>query len=278
MRLILALCLFALPLLAQNNPFADPATVAQWQPFVAAASADNYYPTNIGAGYYPVFVYDADSISGATVASWPDYAGSGYALTNTVSKGPDTASAALNGHNTALFNGTDRYMRAGQPDVPVAYEVMMVARLTNGANKYFFHTANTPRVQLLTAGGGNIQLDAGGVITGAAASWSEKFMVWNFQVSFHGTNGFVATNGVLLHAAGVRPTGSQTNEFGNASWSLGAYFFPPTTVGGYSGIDVAWIGLYPTNLATTGVRGDLEAGSVRSNLFNWLTNRYALAP
>lgn len=260
-----AILLFLVTLLSASAQI-PPGVMQDLLGVASVQTATTFNPTNI-SGVAPVAYWIGDNWSSGT-RTLKDIFTNSWNLTNDNSAWNPT-SGTLNGHTIIKFGegGNINGTLANQAFVSASpFEVVMVYRFNSSypnATRYLFSNPDGSVYWALFAGGtGQHYLNNDGshyFSIPANSLATNKWMVFNFV--FNGASSAIYTNCATL-AAGTAGT-----------WSLTNFWLGGKAMGN---------GAYPADIAEIGVySGTLGAGAWsanRSNLFNYLTNKYAITP
>jgi len=277
----LIICLLSLSCFGQAFTFRDPAFVG----IVAtpAAAGGSFSPTNI-AGVASTGWWVADNITAADMTSdgknnmtnWTDTGQYHYTLTNRqagANKWPTNVVAGVNGHNymrciqsspfTICMN-TSRYTNnTGY------HEIVMVARVweapilnatmldsNNGTDRNLISFDASAKIQIRTLPGGSY--------VGNQTAITNKWMVFDF-VFAGASSGWFSNN---ICASGVVNPGTGPCD--------GLVIGGNSALAASCSVDYAEICTYSNALGTVPTIGTWSSSANRSNLYNYLTNKYAI--
>jgi hypothetical protein len=263
MRTLYLLLVSACACFGQPFTFLDPAFVCHTN--VATGEwVDTYYPTNI-AGIYTWYVADGNySVVGANAWLTNLTVNSGLELTNVESgKSPTYNAAALNGRGVLVFDGANDYLKSVNYTSSQPHEVWLVIKqvIASDANHFFFDSVtSSARNTLISISDKTYDIFAGSDSYSAVNSViTNKWYVLSGLFNGNLNASKIYTNNVLMvnSSAGTQAIGGFT---------LGSRYsltFP-------ANISLAELITFRTNL-------DHAATGVASNLFNYITNKYAIS-
>lgn len=200
----------------------------------SSGTVSNFYATNYGT---PLAWYSPAGISsfGSTnvITNWSDGWINGWHLTNAgVANLPKSATkGSLNGFSTAIFDGSDDYLRQAAFTSPPPVEVWMVLKnrgTTNiGANKFILDSVNTSfRTYLVQQPSSTIRLGNSGTLDSPTISdnLTNKWFVLTVMYRA-GASATMWTNNVIWSNAGIGMNGtwsgitlSAKNDLTGAIW------------------------------------------------------------
>ncbi len=257
---------------AQFN-FADVAFMGEATnvPVVTASSAPSFVATNLDG--YPCYAFyfasNAYYTTASGLATWANLSSGGSALDLT-NKSSGTASqpgyrtTAYNNHPALLFDGADDYLRSTVHSLTQPFEIWLVTTVTNHANAikhYWDDDANSSRYfAYQSADHSTFSYSAGTAVNQPVYYLSNKLFV--ITVVCNGASSQFYTNNVKVGADANAGTGAGTGLTLGSRFSFDQRW--------YNGDCLQFI-IFNTNLSRT------ATGSA-SNLFNWITNLYAMSP
>lgn len=269
MRHLFTLLLFCAVASGQPFTFNDPALLGQKMP-VAAVGGAPWVPTN-DATYIPKLWASAEYYyTNGSVVTLPDLGSLGNHLTNSAAAGvwPGYTASGPNGKPYISFDGTDDYLRVLFPNACPRPQELWMALMAgdNGVSdfRYFYgdYSATRPMFgQYINANQGVISLDyTTGTGVWLTNTWFVANVVWT-NIDATSTKCILYTNNVIV--------GSYTNS--SASVDLnGVVLGVRAALSRPAKFSLAEMLVYTNTIPNA-------SDSVRSNLFWYFTNKYAIS-
>lgn len=242
------------------------------KPISSGGWTDNYYPTNIpGYPAYAWYVGQGNYSSNNGVATWTNLTSTAnVSLTNLdgTTTCPAYQSSSINGRGAIMFDGVNDYLTsallASPNDGVYNYEFVCVLAETNQVNtKYIIQTGDGhPSFETVNTALYRLDQDSGSTANEIAGKWIVFDVVfwWNHYKVLY-------TNGVC----------AISNTYSSQQAWTGLWLGANNAKGQNKNLVMAELICYNTNLGSVDAVG-VGCSGVRSNLYNYLTNKYAITP